>query len=247
MHTKGTFLTEVRHLARKEVSDDFKIFSKRLSELMKERHITQDALATALGVKRQTVSLYKSGQSMPDAEQLKNIAKFFDVSSDWLLGLSEAKELSGELSQVCNYVGLNSEAVRTLKELCEHKSDQFVLNFILKNEMFLANMIGYLSASAWENVNQEILAYRSPRKEEVERYDRAVDNGMFGGMVRKISASMPIPVVKPDSEIYERYLFAQAIKDMSKMYEDFKKEHEKAPDFLKDLVSDFLEGYDESD
>lgn len=234
-------------MARKAVSDDFKVFSQRLSELMKERHITQDTLATALGVKRQTVSLYKSGQSMPDAEQLKNIAKFFDVSSDWLLGLSEAKELNGELSQVCNYIGLNSEAVQTLKELCEHKSDQFVLNFILENGMFLANIIGYLSASAWENVNQEILGYRSPRKEEVERYDRAVDKGTLGGIASKVSASMPIPIVKPDSEIYERYLFAQAIKDMSKMYEDFKKEHEKAPNFLNDLVSDFLKGHDESD
>lgn len=240
-------MTGVRHLARKAVSDDFKVFSQRLSELMKERHITQDTLAHALGVKRQTVSLYKSGQSMPDAEQLKNIAKFFNVASDWLLGLSDSRELSGELSQVCNYIGLNSEAVQTLKELCEQRSNQFVLNFILENGMFLENIIGYLSASAWENVNEEILGYRSPKKEEDERYNQAVEKGTIGGIVSKSSLCLPIPIVKPDSDIYEKYSFAQAIKDMSKMYEDFKKKYEKAPNFLNDLVSDYLKDYEEND
>lgn len=231
-------------MARKEVSDDFKVFSKRLSELMKERHITQDTLATALGVKRQTVSLYKTGQSMPDAEQLKNIAKFFNVASDWLLGLSDSRELSGELSQVCNYIGLDSEAVQTLKELCEHKSHQFVLNFILENEMFLSDVIEYLSSSAWGKIDQEILGFRSPKKEEDERYNQAVEKGRLGAIVGKSSSFIPIPIVKPDSDIYERYSFAQAIKDMSKMYEDFKKRLDTAPDFSNDLVSDYLKHYD---
>lgn len=61
-------------MARKEVTDDFKIFSEHLSQLMKERGITQEVLADNLGIKRQTVSLYKKGLSTPDAAQLKNIA-----------------------------------------------------------------------------------------------------------------------------------------------------------------------------
>ncbi len=76
-------------MARKTVSDDFAVFPQRLSALMMRRKLTQQKLADALGVKRQTVSLYISGQSMPDAEQLRNIALFFGVSADWLLGLSE--------------------------------------------------------------------------------------------------------------------------------------------------------------
>ena len=61
-------------MARKTVSDDFRVFSERLSDLMKERGLKQQDLADVLGIKRQTVSLYMTGQSMPDAEQAKNIA-----------------------------------------------------------------------------------------------------------------------------------------------------------------------------
>ena len=88
-------------MARKTVSDDFMIFPQRLSELMKERKMTQQNLADGLGVKRQTVSLYMSGQSMPDAEQLRNIALFFDVSSDWLLGLSNFKKIENQADLAC--------------------------------------------------------------------------------------------------------------------------------------------------
>ena len=63
-------------MARKTVTDDFKVFSERLSMLMKERGVTQEMLANDLGIKRQTVGLYKSGQSTPDAAQLRNIAIF---------------------------------------------------------------------------------------------------------------------------------------------------------------------------
>ena len=104
-------------MARKTVSDDFKIFSKRLSELMKERHITQDTLATTIGVKRQTVSLYKSGQSMPDAEVLRDIAVFFGVSSDWLLGLTGVRMPNTDVQAICARTGLSETAVSGLMDM----------------------------------------------------------------------------------------------------------------------------------
>lgn len=68
------------------------VFPSKLSTLMKERKISQEVLAEAIGVKRQTVSLYKTGQSKPNTEQLRKISEFFSVSSDWLLGLSDFEE-----------------------------------------------------------------------------------------------------------------------------------------------------------
>jgi len=65
------------------------VFSERLAAAMISRLTTQEALAKSLGVKRQTVALYKSGKSSPNAEILTKIALFFDVSSDWLLGLTD--------------------------------------------------------------------------------------------------------------------------------------------------------------
>ena len=41
---------------------------------MIDQKVSQEKLANALGVKRQTVSLYKTGQSSPNVEQLRIIA-----------------------------------------------------------------------------------------------------------------------------------------------------------------------------
>lgn len=89
-------------------------FPSRLSEIMKERKVSQETLAGALGVKRQTVSLYKTGQSSPNAEQLCKIAKFFNVSTDWLLGISEAKSLDGDIQQICTQTGISEDIVKWL-------------------------------------------------------------------------------------------------------------------------------------
>lgn len=102
-------------MSRKMVSDDFRVFSDRLSLLMKERKLTQQILADGLGIKRQTVSLYMTGQSMPDAEQLKKIAIFFDVSADWLLGLSDIRTLDIDIKKVCECTGLSESSVCTLQ------------------------------------------------------------------------------------------------------------------------------------
>ena len=104
-------------MARKAVTDDFKVFSERLSALMKERNVTQEELAHELGIKRQTVSLYKNGQSTPDAAQLKKIATFFDVSADWLLGISNVKSTKADVRHVCDYIGLSQEAVVQLHDI----------------------------------------------------------------------------------------------------------------------------------
>ena len=109
-------------MARKTVTDDFKIFSDRLSKLMKERNVTQEQLAHELGVKRQTVSLYKNGQSTPDAAQLKNIAMFFGVSADWLLGLSseDVWTTDVDIREICKYTGLSEKSVSYLLAISKY-------------------------------------------------------------------------------------------------------------------------------
>ena len=50
---------------------------------------SQTAVADAIGVSKQCVSDYKSGKSVPSIETLFLLCKVLDVSSDFLLGLSD--------------------------------------------------------------------------------------------------------------------------------------------------------------
>ena len=70
--------------------------NERIILLRKEKGITQEELAQALGVTNQAVSKWESAQCCPDIQLLPNIATFFDVSIDWLMGYRDT-EISDNL------------------------------------------------------------------------------------------------------------------------------------------------------
>ena len=57
-----------------------------IKKLRVERNITQDTLATAIGVTPQAISRWESEGGYPDIELLPSLADFFSVSTDELLG-----------------------------------------------------------------------------------------------------------------------------------------------------------------
>ena len=65
-----------------------------IKKLRQENNITQDTLATAIGVTPQAISRWESEGGYPDIELLPLLADFFSVSTDELLGykLSEREE-----------------------------------------------------------------------------------------------------------------------------------------------------------
>lgn len=65
------------------------ILGKRLKELRSDRGMTQKQLACALGLNAVTYLHYEKDQREPPLSVLAQMAKFFDVSVDYLLGLKE--------------------------------------------------------------------------------------------------------------------------------------------------------------
>jgi DNA-binding XRE family transcriptional regulator len=64
-------------------------FKQRLRYLLAERDMTQKALAEKLYVEPTTMSGYVKGHRQPSFETLIRMAKFFDVSTDYLLGITD--------------------------------------------------------------------------------------------------------------------------------------------------------------
>lgn len=64
-------------------------FGKKLKELRKEKGISQKELGEFLNVCNQAVSFWETGSREPDLDTLRDIAKYFDTSIDYLLGLAE--------------------------------------------------------------------------------------------------------------------------------------------------------------
>ena len=64
------------------------MFAETLRRLRRERKLSQGALASALQITQQAVGKWETGRSQPDAEMLRRVADFFEVSVDTLLGAS---------------------------------------------------------------------------------------------------------------------------------------------------------------
>jgi transcriptional regulator with XRE-family HTH domain len=63
------------------------IFKTRLKELRQENGIGQVELAQKLGVSKGVISLWENGLREPNMNSLILIAKFFEVTIDYLVGL----------------------------------------------------------------------------------------------------------------------------------------------------------------
>ena len=79
--------------------------AENIMRLRKHKGITQDELASFLGVTKASVSKWENGQSMPDIILLPEIATYFDVTVDELIGYEpqlskeQIQKLYGELSE----------------------------------------------------------------------------------------------------------------------------------------------------
>jgi len=65
------------------------IFCKRLKELRQEKELTQTDVAKVMNVTYNTICFWEKGRSSPNIYELKQLAQFFNVSTDYLLGLED--------------------------------------------------------------------------------------------------------------------------------------------------------------
>lgn len=65
------------------------VYAQRLKELRQEKGIGQVALSDYLGVSKGIVSMWETGQREPSMSSLVALAKFYGVSIDYIVGISD--------------------------------------------------------------------------------------------------------------------------------------------------------------
>ena len=61
----------------------------RIKELRVTKGLTQEELGNILNVQKAAISKYENGRAEPSVDILRKMTSFFNVSSDYLLGMSE--------------------------------------------------------------------------------------------------------------------------------------------------------------
>lgn len=73
------------------------MFGQILTELRKQKRLTQEEMAKIIGVARTTYSSYEQGRRTPDVDVQNKIADYFGVTLDYLHGRTDDKEKSPTL------------------------------------------------------------------------------------------------------------------------------------------------------
>ena len=99
------------------MKDTKNVIGDRISALLLEKNKKQKDLAEFLNVTANTISYYVTGARIPNIDQLKKIAVFFDVSIDYLLGASNVASMDIKIQEICDYIGLNDKAIKRLHNI----------------------------------------------------------------------------------------------------------------------------------
>lgn len=97
-------------------------FGNRLKQLREEKDLKQDELGKILNVSRQSISNYENGLRFPnDEEFLVKLANFFDVSLDYLLGISNIRL---KINAKKDNTYLSAEKIKEINEGYEYEKNK---------------------------------------------------------------------------------------------------------------------------
>lgn len=121
-------------------------FAERLKKLRNDSNLSLEELAHSLGVTAQSLSLYERAKRTINIDLLYQISKYFNVSADYLLGLTDVPSLDTDVQGVCKYTGLSEKAINEIREYNSYQfkgtkgnpisyptEDGDALNFFLEN------------------------------------------------------------------------------------------------------------------
>lgn len=103
----------------------------RLKELRTDKNLSQAKLAELFNISQQAVSHYEKGSRDIDSALLKNLANFFNVSTDYLLGISDIKNYTDDsnitiaLNSETDYDDLPDEAIKEINNFIDYVKEKY--------------------------------------------------------------------------------------------------------------------------
>lgn len=110
--------------------DILQIAGKRIEEARKAQGLTQQELGDLIGVSRQRIGQYENGERTLKIYHFREIAKLLNVSTDYLLGLSDIQTSNIDKKEICRRLHIPDEMYDILRELFLHISPGVYLEML---------------------------------------------------------------------------------------------------------------------
>ena len=114
-----------------------KLIGTRINTALAAANLKQKDLAKELDVTDNTVSYWCNGTRTPNTDQIIQIARVLNISSDYLLGLSDAATTDVNIKNICDYTGLSTKAIEQIYDTKINSDSSIVmLDTLLKDDGF---------------------------------------------------------------------------------------------------------------
>jgi transcriptional regulator with XRE-family HTH domain len=132
-------------------------FSARLAELRKSRGTSQKEAAKNLGISQALLSHYEKGIREPSLDFVCKASRFYNVTSDYLLGLSESRTTIGESFDEND---LSQDSQLTLSTI--YRAASVLRKNLSKNAAPLCDVQDFLSVGLYRLISASVAAGNLP-------------------------------------------------------------------------------------
>lgn len=151
-----------------KVWSKFSMFSERLRTLRRRKGETQESAADKMGIPKATYGTYENGKYFPDAEKIAKMADFFNVSADFLLGLSDEPSLTTNVNSGGDSnsfpFNFSKKCADVLLDISKSSSKTRVFEAMISSKYF-ENLLAYM--------NIYLLFSEKLEKSDKEQYQEA--------------------------------------------------------------------------
>lgn len=195
------------------------VFSDRLKQLRLDKGENQSDIAAFLGVSVQSYSAYE-GSREPKYDLLCKIAEHYSVTTDYLLGVSDAKK--PDAADVMEVTGLSEKAIEHLKLVNGQENNSFTLtvNTLLEN----GHVIRAISQYLYYVINKKQLHETSydnsiiPYLVEYKYQDKCAHSGGWGdNPVPPIDVSINAEALT--TQKYKKLMLFEVQEELEKLFE----------------------------
>lgn len=105
----------------------------RIKDLREDQNLNQEQISKILNVQRTSVSKYETGKILLREDQIRALCDFFNVSSDYLLGLTSIKNINNMEKELLELLGINKEQYSNLSDKAKEQIKAFI-KFVEEND-----------------------------------------------------------------------------------------------------------------
>lgn len=108
---------------------DKRFNNKNLKQAIDNSRMTREQIADKVQCDASSITKYYNGDRYPKTDVIIKLAKLFNVSTDYLLGITDVATTDKDMRFICDYTGLDEKTVKILNTLKE--TDKYINSVIL--------------------------------------------------------------------------------------------------------------------